>query len=85
MKPSELTVYDNYPVWFTHLADVCAAVQALPLDEMLAVNVRIDLTGGLIGPGTTEQADPAAMARQRELIEKAITFRESLRPAQPAS
>ena len=83
MTPEQLKVYDNYPTWFAHLTDVCAAVQALPLDALLAVNVRMTLTGGLIGPDKTESATPEAMERQRQLIEKAIVFRDSLQAPEP--
>jgi hypothetical protein len=78
VTPDELNVYDNYVEWFTHLANLCAAAQALPLEAMLAANERITLVGAMIGPERSEKVTPEMMARQRELIEKVIAFRDSL-------
>lgn len=80
MKPADLSVYDDYAAWFTHLLTVCSAINGLPLDEMLAANARMQLVGAYVGPDQTEQVDPVSAARQRRLIEQAIAFRDGVRP-----
>jgi hypothetical protein len=80
VTPEELNVYDNYPEWFGHLTNLCTAAQALPLEHMLAANLRITATGAMIGPGHSERVTTDVMLRQRALIEKAMAFRDSLEP-----
>ncbi len=83
MTPEEAAVYDNYLEWFAQVLAMCAAAQHLPLEQLLQVNQRITLTGGLIGPQRSEKATVPAMLRQRELIQKVIAFRDSLVREEP--
>lgn len=78
MTPDVRAVYDNYPVWFTHLTAACGAVAQLPLDEMLAANTRMALVGAYIGPGQTEAVSAETAEWHRQVIQHAVTFRDAI-------
>lgn len=82
MTPDQVRLYDNYPEWFGHLLNGFNAVAGLPLEDMLAVNLHLTTTGCFITTAGAEQVDPVSMQRQRQVIQNAIVFRDSLPKAE---
>lgn len=83
MKPADLAVYDTYPELTDMLVKLCAALQQLPLDEMLTANERIMATGALVSPDSPQSVDVEAGNAQHWLIQQAITFRDSIAEGAP--
>jgi hypothetical protein len=78
MTPEQRSAYDGYIVWMTHLVGIVDAVKAIPLDELVAANMRMTLVGGRVDAEGVEAADPVALERQLRLVEHAIVFRDAV-------
>jgi hypothetical protein len=79
MTPAEKSAYDSYPDWMAQTLAICQALVNLPLEELLAANTRLTLTGARMSGGrVVETVDPVTLTRQRALLEKVIGFRDAI-------
>jgi hypothetical protein len=78
MTPEELSAYHNYPAYYAMLLRMAEGVAAMPLDELLAINVRATLTGTFMGPNGPEIVNVDQMNAQRRFLERFQKFRDEL-------